>query len=263
MKGLKKLLLAEQARLERIILVTKERLQTAPEGNLRLSKCQNYLQYYHCTDKKKKGTYIRKENMDFIQKLAQKSYDEQVLRLAQKRFSQIKRMMKDYDDDEITNLYYKEHIERQKLVQPVEPTWEQRVQEWKNREYKGKDFQEGTPVILTEKGERVRSKSEKIMADYFFRQGIEYKYECPIYLRGMGTVYPDFTFLSKKTGQEVYWEHNGKIDVPEYARKAIRKIQAYENNDIFPGERLILTYETAQTILNTSVIEKFVNKNLV
>ena len=73
MKGLKKLLLAEQARLERIILVTKERLQTAPEGNLRLSKCQNYLQYYHCTDKKKKGTYIRKENMDFIQKLAQKS----------------------------------------------------------------------------------------------------------------------------------------------------------------------------------------------
>lgn len=214
MKGLKKLLLAEQARLERIILVTKERLQTAPEGNLRLSKCQNYLQYYHCTDKKKKGTYIRKENMDFIQKLAQKSYDEQVLRLAQKRFSQIKRMMKDYDDDEITNLYYKEHIERQKLVQPVEPTWEQRVQEWKNREYKGKDFQEGTPVILTEKGERVRSKSEKIMADYFFRQGIEYKYECPIYLRGMGTVYPDFTFLSRKTGQEVYWEHNGKMDVP-------------------------------------------------
>lgn len=214
MKGLKKLLLAEQARLERIILVTKERLQTAPEGNLRLSKCQNYLQYYHCTDKKKKGTYIRKENMDFIQKLAQKSYDEQVLRLAQKRFSQIKRMMKDYDDDEITNLYYKEHIERQKLVQPVEPTWEQRVQEWKNREYKGKDFQEGTPVILTEKGERVRSKSEKIMADYFFRHGIEYKYECPIYLRGMGTVYPDFTFLSRKTGQEVYWEHNGKMDVP-------------------------------------------------
>lgn len=214
MKGLKKLLLAEQARLERIILVTKERLQTAPEGNLRLSKCQNYLQYYHCTDKKKKGTYIRKENMDFIQKLAQKSYDEQVLRLAQKRFSQVKRMMKDYDDDEITNLYYKEHIERQKLVQPVEPTWEQRVQEWKNREYKGKDFQEGTPVILTEKGERVRSKSEKIMADYFFRQGIEYKYECPIYLRGMGTVYPDFTFLSRKTGQEVYWEHNGKMDVP-------------------------------------------------
>lgn len=56
-------------------------------------------------------------------------------------------------------------------------------------------------------------------------------------------IYPDFTFLSQKTGEEVYWEHNGKCDDPTYARSMVRKIQAYENNGIFPGERLILTYE--------------------
>ena len=118
------------------------------------------------------------------------------------------------------------------------------------------------PVIMAEKGERVRSKSEKILADYFFRNGIEYKYECPLYLNGVGIIYPDFTFLSKKTGGEIYWEHNGMVDSPDYARKMVRKINAYEKNGIFVGERLILTYETEQTILNTDKIEQMVKRYL-
>lgn len=99
-----------------------------------------------------------------------------MLRLAEKRLLQIKKLTEDYEDDEIAKVYLKEHVERQKFIKPVEPTWEQRLKEWKDKEYKGKEFQEGVPVILTERGERVRSKSEKIMADYFFRRGIEYKY---------------------------------------------------------------------------------------
>ena len=130
------------------------------------------------------------------------------------------------------------------------------------KEYKGKEFQEGVPIILTEKGERVRSKSEKIMADYFFRNGIEYKYECPLYLKRTGIIYPDFTFLSEKTGDEIYWEHCGKVDEPLYARSMIRKINAYEDNGIFSGERLILTYETEQTILNTGKIEQLAKRYL-
>ena len=101
-----------------------------------------------------------------------------------------------------------------------------------------------------------------IKADYFYRNGIEYKYECPIYLKGIGVVYPDFTFLSQKTGEEIYWEHHGRMDDPAYARNAVRKINAYENNNIYPGERLIITYETSQMILNTDKIEKLVEKYL-
>lgn len=262
MKGLRNLLLNEQFRLERVIKKTKARLENAPEGRLRLSKSHNYIQYYCCTEEKKSGDYISKENEALAQQLAQKSYDYKILQLAEKRLSQIKKLVKDYADDELEKVYFKEHLERQKLIEPIEPTWEQRISEWKAEEYKGKDFQEGTPIILTEKGERVRSKSEKIMADYFYRNGIEYKYECPLYLKGLGTIYPDFTFLSKKTCEEIYWEHNGKCDDTVYARNMVRKINAYENNGIFPGERLVLTYETEQTILNTSKIEQLVKKYL-
>jgi len=81
-------------------------------------------------------------------------------------------------------------------------------------------------------------------------------------LNGVGTIYPDFTLLSSKTGEEIYWEHNGKVDDPAYARTMVKKIQAYENNGIFQGEKLILTYETEQTILNTSKIEQLVKRYL-
>ena len=65
--------------------------------------------------------------------------------------------------DELEKLYSKEHADRQKLIKPVETTWEGQLQAWRIKEYQGKDFQDGAPVILTEKGEWVRSKSAKII----------------------------------------------------------------------------------------------------
>ena len=118
-------------------------------------------------------------------------------------------------------------------------------------------------MILTEKGERVRSKSEKILADYFYRNKIAYKYESPLHLKGYGIVYPDFTFLSRKTKQEIYWEHDGRMDDPGYAQNAVRKILAYEENGIYPGESLILTFETEKNVLNTRIIERLVHRYLL
>lgn len=262
MIGLKNLLVAEGKRLEKIISIANAQLKHMPEGTLRLSKRKEFTQYYYCTEENKSGKYIRKENRNLVQMLAQKSYDEKLLELAEKRRKQINQILKDYEDDEIEQIYKNEHIARQCLIQPVESTWEQKVKKWKAEEYQGKAFKEGTPVILTERGERVRSKTEKIMADYFHRHGIEYKYECPIYLKGVGTVYPDFTFLSKKTEKEMYWEHCGMMDSPDYARKMVRKVEMYENNGIFPGERLILTYETEQSVLSTEKIAQMVERYL-
>ena len=37
-------------------------------------------------------------------------------------------------------LFMNEHPERRKLICPVEPLWEQQIQEWESREYKQKEF---------------------------------------------------------------------------------------------------------------------------
>lgn len=155
------------------------------------------------------------------------------------------------------------HTQRQLLVTPVEPIWEKELARWYDSEYHGKEFYEGTAEIVTEKGERVRSKSEKILADYFYRNNILYQYEKPLYLKGYGTVYPDFTFLSKKTRKEIYWEHEGMMDKPEYAKSAVKKIESYQRNGIHLGERLILTFETELTVLNSQIVEELVEKYLV
>ena len=261
MYKLKDALIEEQQRLKKIIAMAEMENAHMPEGYLRISKHENRCRYYHCkTDRN--GTYIPKKNIELSKQLAQKAYNKSIIEKAEELLEQINKMMEADADEEMKKLYDSLHPDRKKLIIPFEETWEQKLQKWYEISYQGKEFREGTPVILTENGEQVRSKSEKILADYFYRRNILYKYEKPLYLRGYGMVYPDFTFLSSKTGQEIYWEHEGMMDKPEYARNAIRKIESYQKNGIYIGEKLILTFETEQNILNQNIIANLADKYL-
>ena len=53
------------------------------------------------------------------------------------------------------------------------------------------------------------------------------------------------------------------MDDPAYAQNAVRKILAYEENGIYPGESLILTFETEKNVLNTRIIERLVHRYLL
>lgn len=154
------------------------------------------------------------------------------------------------------------HRERQKLVTPIWVPDDEFVQVWQQEEYTGKEFAEGISEFYTEKGERVRSKSEVIIADLFNKNGIPYRYEYPIHLKGVGVVYPDFTTLNIQRRKEIWWEHLGMMDDPNYVENAIRKIASYEQNGIFPGENLILTYETKKNPLNQKVIKMMIQRYL-
>lgn len=261
MQGLQQMLVEEQKRLKKIVEKTRKELLTAPEGRLRISKDGKSLRYYERTDGRNE-IYIPRVNKELPKQLAQKTYNQTVLKKAETRLKQIQKMAQDYSDDEIEKIYTSMHEERQRLTVPVEPIWGEKLKAWYEEAYQGKEFREGEAVILTEKGERVRSKSEKILADCFYRRGILYKYEKPLYLKGYGTVYPDFTFLSRKTGQEIYWEHEGMMDKQEYAKTAVRKIECYQMNHIYPGDRLILTFETEQNTLNSRIVVKLIEKYL-
>lgn len=172
-------------------------------------------------------------------------------------------MLKEYEDEKIEKIFLDEHPERQKLISPVEETFQQKLEKWISQPYTSKGFNEDTPVILTNSGLRVRSKSEKILADYFDSIELKYKYECPLYLKPYGIIYPDFTFLSKRTGKEVYWEHEGMLDNPEYIKSALKKVELYEMNNIFQGENLILTFESSTCVLNTKLMKKKVQRYLL
>lgn len=266
MDGLKEMMLKEEKRLQKIQRTLEERLIDVPEGTLRIFESKNQIQYIHCTQNANKSgnklSYIKKADRNMANQLAQKSYDQKVQKIVSRRLKQFDKLAKEYEDNEIDNIFERMHPNRQRLVEPVEKMWNQKVLEWKNVPYIGKEFENGIPEIYTKKGERVRSKSEKILADTFCDLGIEYKYECPLKLNGYGIVYPDFTILRKRDGEEVYWEHDGRMDDPKYAEKAIRKINNYISNGLFPGDRLIVSFESSGVVIRDSVIKMMIDKYL-
>lgn len=93
--------------------------------------------------------------------------------------------------------------------------------------------------IVTDLGERVRSKNECLFANKLREMGIPYLYEV---LLENGTA-PDFTVFM---GKEVYYiELLGMMEHEEYREKLREKLEKYRRLKVNPGERLVLIDMTA------------------
>lgn len=74
---------------------------------------------------------------------------------------------------------------------------------------------------------------------------------------------PDFKILNVRTKKEYYLEHFGMMDDYEYAKNAIKKIECFQKNEIYPGGKLLITLEASDSPLNMIILEKMVNKYLL
>ena len=110
----------------------------------------------------------------------------------------------------------------------------------------------------TLKGDIVRSKSELIIADRLWLNGIPYKYECPIMINGQ-IIHPDFTILRRSDNKILYLEHCGMVDKPEYAESMVNRINDYNKEGITLGDRLFLSMETSATPLDVTAIDNLIN----
>lgn len=262
-KIIRNLLVKKVKRLDTLILKAEASLKKAPTGRLILSCSKGTVQYYHKTDStQKKGKYISKKNKKLIHALAQKDYDYEFLRTITEQKNKILKIMRLLPDIEPEELIRNVSESRRIFIYPHELSDEEYIKQWQNVVYKGKTFMEDTAVFITENGEKVRSKSEKIIADKLYLLGIPYRYECPLKVRGYGVVYPDFTLLNIESREEIYMEHFGMMDKPEYCQKAILKLETYARNGIYPGKGLIVTFETSAKALDMQIFEKMLNTYL-
>ena len=129
---------------------------------------------------------------------------------------------------------------------------------WSSISYKGKGFDDEIKEIYTDRGERVRSKSEKIIADKLNIRGVPYKYECPLQLKDGIVLYPDFTLLNIDTREEIYLEHCGLMDNQGYVDTLMYKLRTYERNGIYLGVNLFITYESEKFPFNTKVLDELI-----
>lgn len=84
---------------------------------------------------------------------------------------------------------------------------------------------------------------------------IPFSYEVPKFAKDGSMYLPDFTIRWK--GEEYFWEHVGRLDLPEYKKHWETKQKWYEKN--FPGQ-LLTTYEgTDQTEQIRTILKKAFN----
>lgn len=152
---------------------------------------------------------------------------------------------------------------RKELIKPIIESDEQFAKNWINVSYVQKIVGDDVPEIFTENGERVRSKSEKMIADKLRQLQIPYRYEAPLRLNRNSVLHPDFTVLNVRTRKEYYYEHFGMMDNPEYVENAMKRIELYEKNGIFPGDKLLFSWGTQVSPLNMKVVEAIIRKFLL
>lgn len=258
---MKKVLEKKLKELDDYVVQARKSLKKAPEGSLVLSKSNGTTQYYHKTERgQKKGKYISTKNSKLVAALAQKDYDLRFVKVMKEQRNKLCKAIKLLSSINFLKVYDELSEARKKLVHPYVLTDEQYVEKWLSVEYSGKEWFDDNSVLITERGEKVRSKTEKILADKFYSMGIPYRYEYPVNLKGYGTVYPDFVLLNVRERKEVYFEHFGMMDYPEYCQKAILKLENYMRNGIYIGKNLLVTFETFRNPLDMKTVEQMLKE---
>ena len=206
---------------------------------------------------------MKKSEAKLAKEIAQRDYDTCVVKNAEERIKVIDTFLKKYEKTSLEEIYQKTSQYRRELICADVISDDEYIKKWQAVKYEGKSFVDDFQEIITERGERVRSKSEKIIADKLYTLGIPYRYEYPLTLEGNIKVYPDFTILRMPTREEVYLEHFGMMDDSNYVDNVMYKLNTYERNGIYFGVNLFMTYETSKKPLNTMTLDKLIRKLFV
>lgn len=241
------------------------RLEKAPIGSLHIYPRKDrtmYYQYIRDSEKRRK-VYIQKQDMNLASALAQKQYDTDLLAAVTKQQKAIRHFLKHYDPEALFSVLEKLPVRKRALIAPEILDEDAYAKHWQNVSYSPGIYAPDTPVYKTLRGELVRSKTEKIIADTLYMMGIPYRYEYPVKLNSGNIFRPDFVILNKRTREEYILEHFGMMDDPEYCRSALNKLSIYMQNQIYPGEVLLMTFESRERPFSTNDLELLINHYLL
>lgn len=235
---------------------TVEKLKTEaesfPEGRICVKHQDTRYYFYLVNGDIEK--YISKKDPETISALVQKSYVSDVIRTSECECDMIKTVLNGYCAVAPEDVFNELPEERKRYASPVY-FGNQFADDWANEQYDRIAVAGG---YITMKGDRVRSKSEVIIADRLWLNGIPYRYECPLMVNG-NIIHPDFTILRLSDNTLLYHEHCGMTDKAEYAESMVTRINDYNKEGIYLGDRLFLSFETSNTPLDISTIDNIIN----
>ena len=270
--------LAELKKVLRMLQKKKENLEkdseASPAGHLKITHKHGRPEFYHImVPGSSRGQYIPVAERELAAQLAQKDYDVKLVKLLRQEIFALENYLQQTDGGRAVEALYDGLCRtRQSLIEPVTLSDEEYIKRWKKKVLPsagtGIPFAEDSQKYYTANGERVRSKSEVIIADALLRNGVPYCYEVSLKLKrvdepGNITFHPDFLCLNLRTRGEFYWEHFGMMDDEDYKNNAVGKMNIYAENDFLPGKNLIFTMESGEENLDTRVVEKMIKEFLL
>ena len=247
------------ALISRTIRELEKKIEQFPEGCVYV-KCRGNKANYYLYDKNSGEKYLNKRNKNTIALYIQKDYLQRVLRAAQTERDALMKMLELYPEVLAEDVYEQLPESRKQFATPIVLGDEEYARQWLAKSYEHKGFPSDAPVYTTIRGERVRSKSEMIIADRLWANGIPYKYECPLMI-GKTIIHPDFTILRMSDRQILYHEHCGMMDNTDYSDLLVYRVNEYSHAGILVGDRLFLTFESSKTPLDVRVVDNLINKH--
>lgn len=237
----------------------EKRIANAPKGTLRISGAKGRKQYYYRKNKDDKfGSYIPLSNIQLAKDLAQKAYDEKMLKVLEAERPLLDDLIEMLEKNSRGLVFEELSEQRRNLIEKHDLSDKEYSRQWQAVQYKGKGWRDGDVRIDTARGDVVRSKSEMIIADKLSFAGIPYRYEYPHVMASGEIIYSDFTILNVRTREEIIFEHFGKMDDPSYVKTVLWKLNQYFRSGFLLGKNLFASFEGFGYPFDTRMIDRLI-----
>ncbi len=227
-------------------------------GGLHCIKSNGSIQYL--VDEK----YLKVKDRHIAKMICLRDYYKKIKPMLENERRVLTSFINEYNPDRIDTFTKGLPDGRKLLLKDQIMTTSDKLSAFENEVVHGKSFDENDfSEFYTSKGERVRSKSEILIANELARKNIPYKYERPLILHINGkeyTFYPDFTVMCPYSGRIKYLEHLGKMDSDTYFQNTLSKLDAFERNGLLVGRDVLILHETASVPLSVRVINKYIDE---
>lgn len=228
------------------------------EGSIHI-KTHKGRQYFYCYSGQGEK-YLSKKDSELIRQLVQKEQIEKAINAAKIEAKTLEKDIISYPKNTFEKAYYAINEAYLDYASPLTLNDKEYVHAWLTTPFAHKPFGKDVPKFYSIGGERVRSKSEVIIADRLYIKSIPYKYECPVRI-GKKVIHPDFTILRLSDKKIVYHEHCGMMGDHGYVNDMLERVNDYAHAGVFAGDRLFFTFESEDHPLDISWLDDFIEKN--
>lgn len=248
--------------LENNIKVSNSSIDLNNEEKIWISKINGKSRFYVLSNGEKSYLPDNEENKKKF--LIQQEYYKKLKKHSEHLLKKINSILKYCEKNKIFNFQESFHPDKVKYIEPINKSWYDLVEEWYKIPFIPNSYKSGNLIIPTKSGVQVRSRIEKIIADYLYDNNIKFKYECPIFLKNIkNTFYPDFTVLNPASGKVLLIEYFGLMDNEEYRNDAYRKIKVYEDEGYLHGVDFIYFFESESHPLNLKNIFTYLDLYII